>query len=442
MRYFSVWGRVSYVFLISFLLFLYFSNNIKAYDQGSLYIILLGIITIFSLIIFFIELMFYYDVRIKKSFFILGLFLIYMVIKIINDTGELYILKVFTISTTGGIILFYGLGVIVSSLFIFLKEQVMNNLKIVNIMYLISFGLFFLIFLDIYLHFILPFKDNLFFLAHQGIEHQRAGTFLVISFMILTFLYNYFIIINNKRQKLILIFLISFIYFVSIFGAIILSQMMGSNNAFVNLCLMLFLSLTFVVSIYYFKIHEQIVSIKLSFKNIFFSKLTLNFVLSLIYSLGFVLIVFFLLLVYLDIDTSQFRIFGFGSGKISSIISRLSLWDNFFIHFFHDPIFGNVNIDKNTTGEGTYVHSFVGSLLTHFGLVGFILFLSYLYFAFKELIYDDNLVTTKLILIFNTLLFSGIFLIANLAVFMSWIPLWFLLGLIFPPILLKKKKCD
>ena len=157
------------------------------------------------------------------------------------------------------------------------------------------------------------------------------------------------------------------------------------------------------------------------------------------------LFIVFVLLVglinFFDIDLDQFRIFDFGSGDVSSVSSRLALWDNFLIHFDYNPIFGNMAVDALTTGEGTYVHSFIATLLTHLGIVGFIFFFIYLFVAIKEkLKSSNNLYVNNLFALYSLIVFAGIFAIASFGTFITWIPLWFLLGLIFPPIVFKNRK--
>jgi glycosyltransferase involved in cell wall biosynthesis len=87
------------------------------------------------------------------------------------------------------------------------------------------------------------------------------------------------------------------------------------------------------------------------------------------------------------------------------------------------------------------VSGFVGSLLTHLGIVGFGLFFVYLYLAIKKKfnIYS-NLQINNLLSLYSLMIFSGIFLVACAGVFISWTPIWFLMGLVFPPFIIKNRK--
>lgn len=98
-------------------------------------------------------------------------------------------------------------------------------------------------------------------------------------------------------------------------------------------------------------------------------------------------------------------------------------------------------VDALTTGEGTYTHSFIATLLTHLGIVGFILFFIYLFIAIKEkLKSSNNLYVNNLFALYSLIVFAGIFAIASFGTFVAWVPLWFLLGLIFPPIVFTNRK--
>jgi hypothetical protein len=425
------------------MLLIYFSNNIKLFNEGSVSLILLLSTSLIGICILFIEYRVNHLIMIRKSFFILVLFCAYLVTKIIIDIGELYTLKVFTISTTGGIILFYSLGTIISSCFVICKYEIMKSekyLHIYNSLFLVFLVLFLIVFFDMYSYFIINLKNDLFILSDIGIQHQRPGTFLIISFMILTFLFNTFIVMNIQSNNKKYIFIIGYIvYFLSILSGMFLSQMIGSNISFVSLSGMLFLTITFLIYIFLFNIDKLIINEQIKLSNILFCKSTFNFVIALSITIILIIILLTFIIILLDLDLSRLRILGFGTGEISSINSRIELWKNFIIHFSFNPILGNMNIENLTTGEGTYVHSFIGSLLTHLGIVGFLLFFIYLYYAIKELIYNkEEFIINKLLLLFTLLLFIGIFLIATFGVFMSWIPLWFLLGLVFPAFKISK----
>ena len=126
---------------------------------------------------------------------------------------------------------------------------------------------------------------------------------------------------------------------------------------------------------------------------------------------------------------------------MSSVDSRLSLWGNFAVQFSYNPLFGDIAVDRLTTGSGTYVHSVIMSLLTHLGIIGFILFFLYLFKSFKSILdYGGNVYFNNMYALYCITVFVGMFLIASLSTFFTWSPIWLLMGLIFPPIVFKNKE--
>ena len=129
---------------------------------------------------------------------------------------------------------------------------------------------------------------------------------------------------------------------------------------------------------------------------------------------------------------------------MTSVDSRLELWSNFAIHLDYSLLLGNMGVDTYTTGTGTYVHSLVGSLLTHLGLIGFILFFTYLYFAIKEKLYSSysegeyGRYVDNGISVYSLIVFIAMLLIASVGVFFTWVPIWFLMGMFFPVFNLKQ----
>ena len=224
---------------------------------------------------------------------------------------------------------------------------------------------------------------------------------------------------------MVLITLIIFgLYCLLTIGGMLLSQMIGSNNTLVNLGGLLFATTIFYIFINFTKAENLLSRIKLNVKKIFFSKLSSKLFGSIFISLFIVFVLLVGLINFFDIDLDQFRIFGFGSGDVSSVSSRLALWDNFLIHFDYNPIFGNMAVDALTTGEGTYVHSFIATLLTHLGIVGFILFFIYLFVAIKEKLNNQrDIYVNNLFALYSLIVFAGIFAIASFGTFITYSPI-------------------
>lgn len=442
-----------YRFLLSLLFFssltIYLFINIKNLTQGSvvLWVLILSIFLGLSLLL---SLLLQFNFSIKKSFIFLLFFFIYFCIKIFFDLGDLESIKRLTIATNVGVILFYILGL--TSRFavngIFNLNYKTKYKKLFNVFLLTLFFLFSVLIVDVLLSYLPRLRVDKFYLQNFKGFYQRAGDFITISSIYMTVIYNLFIIISKHKEKI--SFFTNFfkiIFYSSMILNLGISQMIGSNKATVLLIGFLILSIMIDLfnSFKFNRIHmSKILIINLKSKTLY--KVSSFFLLSFI-TLIFLL---FLALYFFNVDINQLRITGWGSLEISSLTGRLNLLNNFWIHFNYAPIFGNMNVDALTTGEGSYIHSFILSLITHTGLFGFFIFVFYLFFATKELLSIkitelDNKYLKKLYFhnnekIFYTFLFLIIFIIGSFGTFFTWAPLWFSFGLIFPPIELKLKK--
>lgn len=430
-------------FIMLGILLVYLFINIKLIGKGSFALILLVFFVMIGVFLIVLEIILKKGIYIKKSFLFLVLFFLYLIINItINRPNDL---KRMLIATSGGIILFYVLGSLISINLLSIKEKVLNSnrfLNIFNFLCIIFTLLFVTLLVDTFTTLMINIRADLFLIADLNGAYQRPGSFLLIAFFIYSFITVFFIFVNSyvKRYKFISFILFGLYCLVTIV-AMMLSQMIGSNNALVNLIGLLFITKMFYILINFLNSKYLLSNIKLNIKKIFLSKLTRKLFSSIFIALFVVILLLVIFVNTLDIDLDKFRIFGYGSGEISSVSNRLALWDNFLVHFNYNPIFGNIAVDCLTTGKGSYVHSFPASLLTHLGIVGFLLFFVYLYTAIKETLNNNNnLYFNNLFSLYSIVVFIGIFVIASLAVFITWIPLWFLLGLIFPPVIFVKRK--
>lgn len=427
-------------FLMITVLLIYLFTNIKLFADESPAIEFLGFFVVLGSALLFLEFYLKKNFCIKKSFFILVLFFSYYIVNIlINKTDDL---KSFTIATTGGIILFYLMGAIISVNFQFIKHQVTSSrsfLKSFNIFYMALSIVFFSLFFDTFFEMLGKMRKDLFLIEGLDGFYQRSGNFLIISFFIYS-IFTFFFIFSNKYYKNMTITSIIFfcIYFSITLLGIFLSQIIGSNNAFICISGILFAGITFYIFTSITKSKQFLDHHRLNYKEIFFSRLTKK----LIFSSGitfFIIICFFMVVInYYDINIEKLRFFG---NDMASITTRIDALNNFIIHFNNNTMLGNINVDVLKTGEGTYVHSFVLSMLSHMGIIGTIIFFIYLIMATKESIKSYNgFYLNNVFFLYNMSLFLGIFLIAACAVFINWVPLWFLFGMVFPPIKFKQSK--
>ncbi|MDP0589319.1 MAG: hypothetical protein QS748_09070 [Candidatus Endonucleobacter bathymodioli] len=429
----------------SFVTFLYFNiyifDNVKTNVLNSLPLSLSLSLSLSLAICFFLSfcLILYQAIKsnkicIRRSAVVLILFLIYTSNRIIIDIEDISRLKHYLLANYGGMITFYVLGsflTLVLNYFIHIVSNDKNELKkivYIYLLYILSHSYFLI---DAYGHSIQGVTSNV-FVRINGWNYQRSASFLMINFIFSSVLFIYIRLLSQDRFKK-TILLSSMILYMNMLIAMVLSLLIGSNNGAVTITGILFLTMLIQISLS-FKEHSYILfKYNLKPQSLFFGLASRK-----LYASMFILLVSFILcaslvMFFITIDLSTFRLFGSVTGHISSVTSRIELLSNFLVQFNVSPIFGNIIVDRLTTGDGTYVHSTIASLLTHLGLIGFFIFMLYIILSFKELYRGKQyLFVTNGLRIYSTLLFMGVFLIAFTSVFFTWHPLWFLFGCIFP----------
>lgn len=129
------------------------------------------------------------------------------------------------------------------------------------------------------------------------------------------------------------------------------------------------------------------------------------------------------------LDDTRFRYATDDILSLSSIQSRLVLLSDFYTQFIVSPILGDFQAEVSAGAfKGEYMHSLPLSLLTHSGIVGFILFFS----VCINLIYTETKrrVVDSLWLVLRFRLFILIIILASVYAFFTWLPLWFFMGLL------------
>jgi len=421
----------------SFVTFLYFNiyifDNVKIMNGGSVSLLLLAICFCLSFYLILYQAIKSNKIHIRKSTLLLVLFYIYVLIRITIDTKNIEMFKSYLFSTSGGMITFYVLGLfltLVLKYFIHIVSNDKKELKKIVYIYLLYILLHSYFLIDTYAYLIQGVRNDFFTLVDVS-GHQRSASFLVMNFIFMSALFIHIRLLSHDKFKKI-IFLSSMILYVNMLIAIILSQLIGSNNGAVTITGILFLTILIQISLS-FKEHSYILfKYNLKPQSLFFGLASRK-----LYASIFILLVSFMLfallvMLFLNIERNTFRIFEC-SGGLSPMTSRISSYNNFLVQFNVSPVFGNIIVDRLTTGDGTYVHNTIVSLLTHLGLVGFFIFMFYIILSFKELYIDNQyLFVTNGLRIYYTLLFMGVFSIAVIGTFFTWSPLWFLFGCIFP----------
>ena len=124
------------------------------------------------------------------------------------------------------------------------------------------------------------------------------------------------------------------------------------------------------------------------------------------------------------IEATRLRPLLEGSLEITSVTSRASLLATFFEQFSVDPLLGNFSADKYIgLPEGSYVHSFILSVLTHTGVAGFAMF-SVALAAIAVSRYGP--LTSVDVFAFRS---AGVLMVlGTFYTFFTWPPIWFFIG--------------
>ena len=114
--------------------------------------------------------------------------------------------------------------------------------------------------------------------------------------------------------------------------------------------------------------------------------------------------------------------------ELSSLQTRLSLLSGFGDQFAVAPLFGAFDAELQAGYfQGNYVHSIPLSLLTHTGIVGFVLMLTIIIGIVRSGFARGEFSTG--LGHFALPLFAAILLLGSLFAFFTWMPFWYLLGI-------------
>ncbi|MGM0767025.1 MAG: hypothetical protein ACQEV6_03245 [Pseudomonadota bacterium] len=374
---------------------------------------------------------------IRPHFFIFLLLIAWIAFRILVDLGDLEYLKQITIATTGGMLLFYVVGCFLSVTFN--SEMVSSNKLQLGKLVLVMFNC--LLVWMLY-NFFQRLHPQLFYLT--GIEgaYQRAGNFLSISFISVSFFY---LLFSSKRagvraSSLNGGFWLVF-YTMSAFMALVGSQLFGSNSA-----------TAVILGVYLITI---VMALLVPRKRLWLFYLERNLALPwsaqfakrlfILAFLGFFIFIAVLVLVVVvtGFDITSIRLLGFGSGSNTSLLSRLEiLMDHGASQLGYAPLFGNINVAYLTTGHaGRTLHTFFPYVIANLGLVGFFIVLALFIAVFMQLYknskqsIDHDILSYRrnMVSIYSMFIFMYIVLFANMAVGVSWPVLWFAIGFVSKP---------
>ena len=424
----------------------YFTMNILNFDKKGGVCLIFLVLPFFVFLFQFLILLFKTkkdNIFINNSFLFIIFIFIYITSGIILDRNDILYFKSFWFSTTGGCLIFFALGSFIAFVYnkIIYYSSRLNVLRKLNDFFIKYYGLFTCLLYAFTLLSLWPRGRTDLFLVNTFGFYQRVGNFMVLNTILMSYCYS--TVINNKNNN----YAINIYYLFYIIISSVLAQFVGSNNAFVAILGIFFVSIVYKIFIIGELKKHRFIAIKKWFK----SEIKLSIINSFIrVFVKRILLYTFLIVVFL-LAFSRYlpplRIFGFNKiNNYNPLEKRINIVKNNFIEQFSvNPIWGDMNADVLTTGTGTYPHSFFLSIMTHCGVVGCFLFIMYFICALCEFYRQMRREKNYSVFFQNLFLFlilSFIFIMANISTFMSWNPIWFSLGFCFPVVAVKNKALE
>lgn len=453
--------RLNSFFMLLFV-FAFFFKNIMHLRQGGVgYDFLFLFLALGIMLIFFNSYQRSF-VFINLSLLFILLFFSYILLKLEIDISRINTLKSFTVGTNGGIVFAFLLGslsflAIQSLLFDCVFDH--SALKISTYYVFILIIIYFLFSAKAFFFHLSELRTDVFLIQNAEGLYQRPGDFICMSFVIISLLIFLVFSLNfshNKTQNKLILLTINILYFICIIFLMFLGQLIGSNKVLLFIVAVAFTTTSFLLYFVFIMQKMRKISNKSTCPMIIFcgAKEIFKFKFRhlMVFSLLASFIIFTLtysLICITNFDVSSLRIMGYGygyEGPFSSIISRLNLFkNNFLVHFDYNPLLGNMKVDKLTTGSGSYVHSFLFSILTHLGIIGFMFFLISFASSLIE-ISKENYPLAKIVpdhfhsffRAYASVMLLLLLSMATIAAFFSWMPFWLTLGLFSTPIYFTK----
>jgi hypothetical protein len=361
---------------------------------------------------------------------LIAVFFVYFSAKWYMETGSAYNVWRVTLATSSGVIFAFFLGLIVSqalSAIYDLRKDTQSS----AVLYLMATS-YALLVLAFAVMVFMAHRGNLtrdIFLVDEIQSYQRVGDLFSMQFLALTSLVCV-ISVTSKRKRFNFALIPTVILSIVCGLYAITSQLLGSNKGLVVPVGVFFVYLAVILA----GSSPRQRTRRTSILNILFSGMVFKLLFASLVGLVLVVVLGEAVLQAVGIDAESLRITGFGSGEVSSIDSRSEIFgNNFYLHFMHSPIFGNTQIELLTTGPGTYVHSTL-SILTHLGVVGFLIFLGVLLSIYLEISYSfkakySSIFGNQTFSLFRLLCLFAVLIMGMFSAFFTWMPLWFALGL-------------
>lgn len=250
-------------------------------------------------------------------------------------------------------------------------------------------------------------------------DYQVIGdSYILIYFIVTIILVNLFHSfygetkqLPNLRKILLIIFFLS---------GVLASQIIGSNKA---TAIIFGFGVIFISLIDSIKLNKET-------NSKFFSNLAL-FSIYKIATTSFTAFIFMGFMIFiLDLEEA-FKLLNYDEASLltTSITSRIDIFSNFFTTWNVSPIFGSMQADYLIFEPGKFAHSLPLSLLSHSGLIGFVLFTYFTFKLFSKYFYkiDSNVIPTLI----ERFMVLSVFIFSVFATFWGWSIVWFSIGYIF-----------
>ncbi|PCD87714.1 hypothetical protein [Vibrio mediterranei] len=421
---------------ISFtLLFVYIFLNLQTITQSS------GNIYVYSS---FLIMLLYPIVsiwkagRLFKVWLVLVIVIVYIFYFLVFPYGDLSLVNDYFLGSKSGILFSLLLGFLVcatTSRFFYLYTISSSITRVIQIVFFLALATFSAY--SSYLSLLVngsEVRDDIFLVGEElkGL-YQRPGAFMLIQSIILSTFAVFFKRVGVRKVVVIAIFCL---LTVDVIVKFIFSQLLGSNSGALSV-----LAIYLITFYFLFSLEPEYVN-RVSLFSTFFKGM--KKFLRTVFTFTCTIFIFSLFFSF-SFELPSLRVFNFGgantSGGLSgSFSSRFSLFvNNFATHLDYNPVFGSFIVEKLTTGEGTYVHSFL-SIFTHLGLVGGGLILSAFVMALSKLYRSSNCSYTSYMndiymKNFRLATFYFVFILSLISAFFAWMPLWFTVGyLLIPPV--------
>lgn len=434
----AILGLSAWFGLSSAILFL--AANVKSTEQdvGYIYLVFTFGCGLIVLLCRFRPLL---VVRVPGSAVFMLAFIVYFLARLLVDFGELEQVKSYAFSTTGGLIFGYLFGALASlfaaTISMRPSRSVGSLLPIMAFMIGVA-----CVTLDALVVLLGNVRTDFFLIDSESLSYQRRGNFIIMMVLLVSVMLTLLRSQGPSRGVLRRVMKASsFVSYSVLVGTLLLSaQIVGSNTGFV-----VTLALFTIAMAWSWLPKSMRLRMRVScghqrtglsgIVRIAFPRLAANF---LIIAAGLA-IVAVAGLVVTGVTLEQFRIFGFsertvGGGSLSGRIAILMA--NFDDQFAISPVLGNMRADVISGQAGSYAHSLV-SLLSHLGIVGALLFVMFIVAAYRELnrsLRSRTAFCNAEIILFNILILAAIVGFALVGTFFTWMPLWFALGFLHPPL--------